>query len=157
MSSLLELPRLVAEATGLERHPWTDPGLEPGVRVAQFDPVADPGDPRARGAVERWGLGEEALHRFTTPMTCAVSGSLKLLRRGEEELVYDLAADPLELAPIPASEADPGALASLRDALEHPSVTASEPPSGDMPAAPEEASADELRELEDRMRMLGYM
>jgi len=153
ITSLAELPRLVAELAGLDEHPWHD-GPPAGVGVAQFDPPADPGDPRATETVERWGLGDDALMRLTTPLTCAVAGELKLMRRGEREELYDLSADPLEASPLRADELAPERaehVARLRAALEHPAVAGRVPESG----AP--ASADELREIEERMKLLGYM
>jgi arylsulfatase A-like enzyme len=159
ITSLASMPRLVADATGLVDHPWTD-GPPEGVGVAQFNPpVEDPTDERVVTEVERWGLGEEALRRFTTPLTCAAAGDLKLLRRGTQEEVYALGDDPLELSPldpaaVPAERADD--LAALRRALEHRSVTAvAEAGVHQAPEPPSEA--DELSDLEKRMKLLGYM
>lgn len=158
ITSLAEVPRLVAEAAGLTEHPWREP-LPAGVGVAQFDPPADPGDPRAAEAVERWGLGADAERRLTTALTCAVAGDLKVLDDGGREEVYDLAADPLEVAPVSADALPPergGELTRLREALRHPAVTARRAgaTSGEPPGP---GSADEIRELEERMRLLGYM
>ena len=110
-------------------------------------------------AVERWGLGEEALHRFTTPLSCAVRGDLKLLRRGEREELYDLRSDPLEVAPLPAGSAPAGRddeLRALRAALEHPSMTTVRA-GQDSAAAAGAPTAEELSEIEERMKLLGYM
>jgi arylsulfatase A-like enzyme len=156
INSLADLPRFVAESVGLDEHPWTD-GPPAGIGVAQFDAPVDPGDSRAVGLVEDWGLGADALHRFTMPLTAAVRGDLKLMVRGDDEVLYDLSRDPLELSPVPAHEVEGNgradAVAELRAALAHPSMRAG--------AAPKEAgegpSAEELRDIEDRMRMLGYM
>jgi arylsulfatase A-like enzyme len=156
INSLADLPRFVAEAAGLEGHPWTD-GPPAGVGVAQFDAPVDPGDQRAIDLVAEWGLGDDALHRFTMPLTAAVSGDVKLMLRGDEPVVYDLASDPLELAPVPLAEAEArshgDALAPLRAALEHPSMKVAAAPE----AAQQGPSEEELREIEDRMRLLGYM
>jgi arylsulfatase A-like enzyme len=150
IASLIELPRLVAGAAGLADHPWTEPGLEPGVRVAQFDPLTTAGDPRARAAVERWGLGEDALARITSPITCATDGRRKLVRLGERDLLYDLDGDPLELTPQSANGG--AATGRLRAALEHPSLWTR--PAEEPAAAAPEAAADDI---ERRMRLLGYM
>ena len=157
-SSLAGMSGLVAGAAGLEDHPWGE-GLPAGVGVAQFDPPAGPDDPRVVEAVQRWGLGEEAVRRFTTPLTCAVAGDLKLVQNGDREEIYDLAADPLEVAPLPAAEASPeqsDRLVALRDALRHPAMSARAPDGPPAPAA-EASSAEELREIEERMKLLGYM
>ncbi|MEA2442588.1 MAG: hypothetical protein QOH76_4012 [Thermoleophilaceae bacterium] len=156
INSLADLPRFVAEAVGLADHPWTD-GPPEGMGVAQFDAPVDPGDQRAIDLVAEWGLGDDALTRFTMPLTCAVEGELKLMLRGEEEVVYDLAADPLELAPLTPAEAIASGheeqLRRLRAALEHPSMRVGGAPD----AAKEGPSEEELRDIEDRMRLLGYM
>jgi arylsulfatase A-like enzyme len=157
INSLADLPRLLARAVGLEDHPWRD-GPAAGVGVAQFDPPVEPGDPRAAEAVERWRLGDEALERLTTPLTCAVADGLKLLRRGEREELYDLREDPLELAPLPPQRSTPERarrVDELRAALAHPAVTSrrSDQPSSSAP----QVSAEETRKLEERMKLLGYM
>ncbi|MFL5913788.1 MAG: sulfatase-like hydrolase/transferase [Gaiellaceae bacterium] len=159
VGSLAELPRVVAEAAAVENHPWTD-GPPRGVGVAQFDPPFDVGDPEAVERLRKAGL-EEAHEGLTTPLTCAVAGGLKLLRRGDTELVYDLDADPLELDPKPPQHFEAAGraneLRALRAALEHPAVTARS--ADDAASAPPEAeTSDEEREdLERRMRLLGYM
>lgn len=156
LTSLAELPRFVAEAAGIDDHPWHD-GPPSGVGVAQFDPAADPRDPKLLDAVERWGLGEEACERITTPLTCATAGGLKLLRRAGRDEVYDLHTDPLEIAPIApdavAADRAPE-LESLRAALEHPFVTARWRGTAAAAGSSDDAEA---RELEERMKLLGYM
>lgn len=149
--SLAELPRMIASAVGLDDHPWRADDLPAGAAVAELDPPVDEEDPRAHEAIRQWGVGAEALRLLTTPRTCATDGALKLLRFGAEEHVFDLDADPLELRPLPTVN-ETQEVARLRAALEHPSVAATAPL-----ARPADASDEELRELEDRMRLLGYM
>lgn len=156
-TSLAGLPRFLAESAGLGKHPWGADELPSGVGIAQFDPVIDRDDPKAREVViGDWGLDERALVRFTTPLTCAVSGRRKLLLEGDNELWIDLDENPLELSPIPASDApaaDQGELERLRAALRHPGAVASRPwGEGEI-----ELPAEELERLEERMRLLGYM
>ncbi len=153
VASLAQLPELIAAAVGLEEHPWAG-GTPPGdVAVAQFDPPAGPDDPRVLAAVERWGLGEEALERISTELACATDGRRKLVRRGSWEELFDLEADPRELSPLAPGAG--GEVAALREALEHPTVLAASPGADrDQVARPD---ADELRDLEQRMRQLGYL
>src|SRR5205085_12320862 len=103
---------------------------------------------------------EDAHEGLTTPLTCAVAGGLKLLRRGDRALVYDLEADPLELDPKPPQHFDAAGrgdeLRALREALEHPSMTARSAEDAE-PAPEDEASDEEREDLERRMRLLGYM
>ncbi|MDX6583397.1 MAG: hypothetical protein QOI10_2581 [Solirubrobacterales bacterium] len=156
--SLAGLPRFLADAAGIADHPWAANELPDGVGIAQMDPIVEPDDPSAREAViDVWGLGQDALDRFTTPLTCAVAGRHKLLVRGNRELWIDLESDPLELDPQPVSsvpERDRGALERLRAALAHPAMTASRPFKTSAPAA---ASDEELKQLEDSMKLLGYL
>ena len=153
INSLADLPRFVSEAVGLDDHPYRD-GPPEGVGVAQFEPPVDPGDQRAIDLVAEWGLGEDALHRFTMPLTAAVRGKAKLVLRGDREVMHDLEADPLELSPVPAEEyPDQDEVATLRKALEHPSMRTGGAPE----AASEGPSEEELRDIEDRMKLLGYM
>ena len=152
MASLAELPRRVAAAVGLEDHPWSADEL-PGAAVAQFDAIVAPEDPRARVAVDEWGLGEEAIAPLVTPLTSATDGRLKLVRRGEREEYYDLASDPLESNPLDAAAAN-GSLDALRSALEHPATLAVRAP--EAPAAAD-ASDEDVDKLEAQMRLLGYL
>lgn len=153
--SLADLPRFVAEAVGLEDHPWHD-GPPAGVGVAQLDPpLAGEDEGHAAERLASVGLAD-AFDTFTVPLTCAAAGNLKLLRRGDREEVFDLAADPLETTPLEPDQAT-GAqdvLRELRAALDHPAVSSS---TAAATASPGRASEEELRQLEDRMRLLGYM
>jgi arylsulfatase A-like enzyme len=156
-STLAAVPTLIAEAIGLEDHPWTG-GVPPaGAAVAQFDPPAEAGDPRVAEALEHWGLGPEAAARITTPFTCATDGRHKLMLRGTSEELYDLEADALELSPVAPSAADAQVIGRLRAALEHPATraraAAPKPPASESTGE----SDDELRDLEERMRVLGYL
>jgi arylsulfatase A-like enzyme len=141
--SLADLPRALARAAGIA-HPW-GPDLHAGVAVAEFDPPTGPEDERVQRTVREWGVGAAGLRVMTTPLTSATDGALKLVRRGASEELFDLAADPLEQQPLDPS--DPRA-AELRAALD-PRPVAVEPQA--------EASAAELAEIEERMKLLGYM
>jgi arylsulfatase A-like enzyme len=151
--SLAALPRLIAEAVGVQEHPWAPTGPE-GVAVAQFDPPAGPDDPRWHQALSDWGLGEDALPRVTSEITSSTDGRLKLVRHGDRTMIFDLERDPLESAPL-----DPDELAAttghLSAALEHASATIASPAAEFMPT--DEISDAEREHLEDRMRLLGYL
>jgi hypothetical protein len=155
MRSLVELPRAVAGAVGLEDHPWNE-DLPSDASVAQFDPDIERDDPRTAETIERRGLGEDAIDRLTSPQSAAVAGDLKLVDVAGRELVYDLASDPHELQPVPADGDRAAELAVLRAALRHPAVTAVGQPAA-TPRGADQPSADELADLEARMRLLGYM
>ncbi len=153
--SLAALPRLLADAAGIEAHPWADGLPADRVAVAQFEPPAPIGHPRWRQAFAEWGLEPgAAAERVARPLRAATDGRLKLQLRGEREQLYELERDPLELAPRTPTAADADAVAGLRSALAHPAASAGPgPPSS---SAGEISDAERAR-LEDRMRLLGYM
>lgn len=161
LTTLAELPSILARATGLAAHPWESDAL-PGAAVAQFDPPVPADHPRAEEVIEAWDLDDAAFRRLTTPFVAATDGRLKLVHEGTSERLYDLSSDPLEVAPLPAGSLDDDeALATLRAALEHPATTASAPP-GDIPGGGPGArrgapDPEEVAKLEEQMKLLGYM
>ena len=97
--------------------------------MAQFEPPAPADDPRWPPAFEEWGVDPgAAAERVGRPLIAATDGRRKLQRRGEREELFDLVADPLELAPRAVGADDEGAVAALRAALDHPAATASRGP-----------------------------
>jgi arylsulfatase A-like enzyme len=157
MSSLVELPTRVAAAIGLSDHPW-DQTLRTGLPVAQWDPLR-PTKEQLDAFAAKLGLGEAEVRRLAAPMTCAVSGHLKLVRGSDEsdEALYDLDTDPLELTPLREPDqiaARAGeALEALRAAVNHPAAQEIAEPT----ALPEPSDDDESADLERKMRLLGYM
>jgi arylsulfatase A-like enzyme len=151
--SLASLPRTVAEAAGIERHPWPADELCAGLAVSQFDSIGPPDHPRVIEFAQRWGLDGEAVGRMTASYTAVTDGRRKLVRRDlEEPLLYDLEHDPEECSPLDSRQAD-GRFAELRAALEHPSIeSATVGATGCSPPSPEE-----LETLQQQMRLLGYM
>lgn len=153
LTSLADLPRVLAEAGGVKGHPYTD-GPPAGFGLSQFDPLVDHDDEAGAQALAAMGIAGPAFERFTTPLTSAVANDLKVLRQGEAELIFDLRADPGERRPLAADElvGRGSELDLLRGALAHPSMRAVAPRS-----EPAEISAAEREELEERMRLLGYL
>jgi arylsulfatase A-like enzyme len=154
--SLAELPGLVAEIAGVGDAPYGGERVPP-LPVAQFDPPVPPReDPRTQFAIGHWDLDEAAIRRMCGTLVSVVDGRTKLVVFDGDEQFYDLDADPLEQRPRPASQADPATVERLRAALEHPATATIAPPGAPATAAAE-PSADELAELEERMRVLGYL
>jgi arylsulfatase A-like enzyme len=157
MRSLVEIPARIARATGIQAHPWPDQ-LPTGLPVAQWDPFKLAPE-RLEELMLEWDLDQQMANRLTSPLTCAVTGQLKLVRGAEatDESLFDLDADPLELAPIRGEQAilarAGSMLQPLRDAVNHPLTQAAAVPS----AQADEVPADELAEIERRMRLMGYM
>jgi arylsulfatase A-like enzyme len=148
--SLMSLPSMLAEYLDLADHPWNEDNVPAGLANAQFDFV-EPDDPRVKTVASTGRLDSAALARMTTPLTCVTDGRLKLLRRGDADELYDLRTDPLELSPAVDGITDGDTLEPLKVALEDPRLWVQ----GDAEAVT--APADEIAELEGRMKLLGYM
>ncbi len=118
--------------------------------MAQFD-FLEPDDPRVQDAMDRWALDDRGRELLTAPITCATDGRLKLTLRGQAEELCDLATDPLEERPAPPdSHPEQDRVRSLRAALAAPArQTAAEVPVAE--------PADDIEDLEGRMKLLGYM
>jgi len=162
ITSLAELPGLVARLAGVDAHPWNG-DLPEGVALSQLDPPVLASDPRAADVARDWNLDDAGFERLTTPFVSATDGRRKLVRRLGRDLLYDLDSDPLELTPrevhpgSASGEAD--AVDRLRQALEHPAMTATslEPATVGGAAARPVPTPDETEDLEERMRLLGYL
>ncbi len=159
VTSLVDLPRLVARAIGLEDHPWTDNASMDGVAVAQYDLTPSPDDPRLN-LLREWGASEEGVRRFAYPCSAATDGRYKLVVLGDREQLFDLESDPLEVTPLTPDRGPPEIVERFRRSLRAASDTAWTPDVDALRAAggPAEKPGDsEVSELEDRMRLLGYL
>ena len=150
-TSLADLPRMLARYLDLAEHPWDRQALPEGCATAQFGFIEED-DPRVEVGVEAWDLDHQARERMITPLTCVTDGRLKLMARGDAHELYDLAADPLEERPLePSAHAESERVSALRAALEHPAVSEL----GQAAPAPERT--EDLEEIENRMKLLGYL
>jgi arylsulfatase A-like enzyme len=158
VTSLAELPTLVANAVGLDEHPWAEDDLPRAAAVAQYDIGADPDDPRF-DAIREWGATAEGLRRFQQPGTCATDGRFKLVTLGDDERLYDLETDPLEVSPMPAATGPAAVVETLRAALREARSSEWTPDVAALGGADTERAtpSDEVKDLEDRMRLLGYL
>ena len=152
MTSLVDLPALIAGAAGIAGPPFTAGG-ERHVVTAQWDTPAPPGDPRIEDAIRDMGLDEDGRRRLLASMTCATDGALKLVREDGNDTLFDLAADPLEVNGTALRDgADGAGVRELRRALDEAAVATT------VEAAPVVEIADsEREELEAQMKMLGYL
>ena len=157
VTSLADVPRLLADAIDLPDHPWTSPVAE-GVAVAATVGLATAGDPRLDRLAEHFPLDDRVLWRLTTASTCATDGSLKLVCEGDEYWVYDLTTDPLENAPVlldgRVAAAYGERLSALRAVVD---ASHAARPGGGRTAVAAEPAVQIPAELEDRMRLLGYL
>lgn len=144
VASLVELPRLLAAAADIVDHPWCE-ALPDGVAVAQFDATAHR-DVRTIDVLREWNLGDEALEVLTSPQTAVTDGRFKLHRRCGTDVLFDVVSDPLETNPLPAAQAPP----RLRDILENAANDTT-------PQLVHDPSARDSSDIEDRMKLLGYL
>jgi arylsulfatase A-like enzyme len=156
MFSLADLPALIAQWTAVDDHPW-EPYAPRDVAVSQFQAPSRIGDDRVEQSVKDWHLDEEAVARLTCDVATATYGNLKLRRRAGVELLFDLDADPLELAGRPpGSEDDARAVDAMRAALDASEATSVVGRSAEAVSSNAEAG-DEDAELEAQMKLLGYL
>ena len=158
--SLAGLPRMIADAAGIDPHPWGEDEFPEGAVISQFDSMAAADSERARQGAAEHNLSAEGLDRLCARFTIATNGRHKLVVRNERELFFDLVSDPLEEAPVDLTQdtdAVNGAVATLRAALEHPAATQLGAPAPEPTSAAPVASAEELAEIERKMQLLGYM
>lgn len=154
---LVDFPRRLCDALGLERTPY-ERANPPGIAVSEFDRPAPIEDERWQAKLAEWDHDEDiARPRVGMTLTAATDGRWKLVRRHEDtDLLYDLEADPEELRPLTVDAVDAGTRARLEQAV-------SGSPDGvglvmeAATAGDEEISEDERKELEERMRLLGYL
>jgi arylsulfatase A-like enzyme len=149
VTSLIDLPRMIADFVGLDDHPWGPPAT-PGIGIAQYDGPVPPDHPGVDD-MRAWGATDEGLRRLTMRFTCATDGTLKLVHSGADERLYDLDVDALETAPVDPAAYPASRIAPLRDAVSRALDEGWDPAIGDAPAA----SRDD--DLEERMRLLGYL
>jgi arylsulfatase A-like enzyme len=154
--SLADVPFLLAEALEVSDHPWSV-GSESRAAVAQLDPLAPADDPRVVEFIDRWNLDDEGVYRLTTGAVVATDGHRKLMRRGGQELLYDLTADPLETGGqvLTGATADVNIehLRAAAAAAEQPKPVPGLRTDGPAPAA----SDEEVDRIEEQMRLLGYL
>jgi arylsulfatase A-like enzyme len=154
VTTLAQLPQRLAEIAGLVDHPYRAEDLPP-LPAAQLDSPAPPrGDPRTEAAIAAWGLDEAGAERLTMPLTAVVDGPIKMVLRGDREAFHDLRSDPLELTPLSAERIEAGPRDRLRAAAAHPALTARSALLDTAGPAPDDPAA---ADLEDRMRLLGYL
>jgi arylsulfatase A-like enzyme len=157
--SLADVPRMVADVTGIADGAWEERDGAGDIAVAQFDVPVHPAGPHVTERVlTEWGLedDDDARARATLDQTAATDGRHKLLIRGTREELYDLRDDPLELAPLPEEDlASRPVRDRLRAALSDPTLR--DRPLA-VPAAPTpDVDAAEAARIEQQMRLLGYL
>jgi len=148
--SLTDLPRLIADAVGLSEHPWRVPATDEGVVVSEYGSLGSRDDPGVAEWAASWGLDDAGLTRLTSSGIAATDGRFKLVREQGTERLLDIGTDPREGRPVDPSTAN-GAYARLKEVLERADAltpVVAPPPSG--PVA-------ENEELEERLKLLGYM
>lgn len=165
-ASLRDLPRAIAELVGITEHPWEERPSAGEAAVAQIEGLAGPDDPRAQLVVDLWKLDEAAFRRMTSSGWCATDGRHKLLCLEDEEFLFDLDKDPLELEPLVVKTTDDPHVKEVSEKLRAAGRAESSEawdtqPAGErgapMVSAPPQPSAEEVDAIAQRMRRLGYL
>lgn len=157
LTSLADLPATIAAAIGVEDHPWHNGRSRdrPRAVVSQYDTGVAPDNPRLE-IFRDWGATPEGYRMFIGPGTAATDGRYKLSVIGDEQRLYDMAEDPLEVSPLPPGSAPDDVLRELRRALDDSAAAAWLPDLGALQRR-RETGDEELDDLESRMKLLGYM
>lgn len=150
MNSLVDLPARIARAIGLAKHPWTAVAPVPGVAVSQLDAFCGPDDPAVDEAVAALGLSESGRARLVTPLTSAVDGRWKLVERGVEQELFDLAHDPGETTPLQPDALVGAPVEALRAAIDAARRA-------EVGAAEHRAVPANDADMEEQLRLLGYL
>lgn len=153
--SIADVPRLLAVALGIERHPWREPACPDGIAIAQNDGYRAVNPAFADVFAREWQLDADAVELLDRPRLAAVDGRFKLVREevGDHvvDRLHDLAADPLETLDVRLRHPEEAtrlaaALAAADD--DRPTVLAA-------PAAGSAAGHDPA--VVERLRLLGYL
>ena len=153
--SLVDLPRMIAGFIGMDDHPW-GPAVDPGVAVAQYDGTFA-FHPEEMGALREMGATPDGVRRLTQRFTCATDGELKLVRTNEGDALFDVKSDPLETAPVEAAAYPSERLQPLRRALDRAAADAWDPDESVAGRARSDVTEAEVSDIEERMKLLGYL
>jgi arylsulfatase A-like enzyme len=152
VTSLVDVPRALTAALGLEGTAYADDPGPSGIAVSTLDPLAAEDHPSARAVTERWQLAARGITMLTTPAAAATDGRWKLVQDGAGERAYDLDSDRLGVLAVPVDRVPGPVLTRLRAALtssvpQAPPTTGTATPNDDV----------DTEELEAQLRLLGYL
>lgn len=151
-TSLADVPRVLASGIGLADHPWHETMPAPGVAAAQYDGFASFTPDIADRLAGRFEIDDEHRSVLFRGGECVTDGRFKLVRTDRVEELFDLTTDPLETTDVAGrwpEHAD--RLRRALDAVEGlPRATVRQPP-------PDEPEDVEPSDLEEQMRILGYL
>lgn len=154
--SLTDIPRMVAAEVGISVHPWHGGASGNQVAVSRVEGVGTPDDPDVVKFLADYGI-ENAVEVMTGDTICALDGRFKLVRKASYEDLFDLSADPLEQMPVTIASLDAETterVTALRAAIDAAERGARDDIAAVAPTA--EADPDEVRRLEEQMKLLGY-
>ena len=154
ITSIADVPRLIATACGLRRHPWTRRACPDGIAIAQNDGYSAINPAFAELFAREWHLDAEGIERLDRPLTAAIDGRFKLVREQLEgryaERLHDLDADPLEQVDVRLRHPDAAArLATALDAADAERSTR-------IPVSSAGSTTTDPTMVE-RLRLLGYL
>lgn len=153
--SIADVPRVIAESVGLDRHPWSRPASPEGFAVAQNDGYRAVHPAFGDMFQREWKLSAEAVEQLDRPMRAAIGSRYKLVRTGPAQRLHDLVEDPFERVDVAAEH--PDELTRLAEVLDRTDADLRfvSPSAG--AAAPAASGHDAPGDLVDRLRLLGYV
>jgi arylsulfatase A-like enzyme len=157
---LVDIPAALGDALGLADHPWTRRS-EDGVVVAQLDRWGTPGDPRLEEAAKTHNLSRRSVEQLAKDLTVATDARWKLVVSDDAESYYDLVADPLEAAPVDPEQVPHDRRTALRasaaSARQRPAPSGEAHDAGPTTDDAGGLPSQDVTELEERMKLLGYL
>jgi hypothetical protein len=148
------LPGHLAEVMQLAAAPYEEiPRMQREIAVSVLEPMATPDHPAVEDVRERWGVGQDALRRLYTPAVSVTDGRWKLVRDADGERCYDLDVDPTGIRPQGVATLPGDLREHLMSAAGDALATPSDPPPQPSTFTPQ----DDVAELEDQLRLLGYL
>jgi arylsulfatase A-like enzyme len=151
--SLSRLPAILAAAIGLREHPWGEVPDDDALVVAQYDGFSAMTPEIAERLADAFSLSDEHRSALSTSGECITDGRFKLVRLGGIESMYDMKTDPLETTDVLSTH--PIESARLRSALDR--VESTTPRVVGDPSDGVRPDTKEQQDLEERMRILGYL
>lgn len=154
---LTELAGSIAHEVGLTDHPY-EPPRPREIAVSRVEGVGTPDDPRVIAFLERTNL-QDRVDQMTRDLLCTTDGRLKVQGSGNEWSLFDLAADPEEVRPLPLSAApveQVGRVMQLKTAAQaqlRMVVPATRPAN----ASGRRSLEHDDEEMQRQMRLLGYL
>jgi len=151
LTSLAELPTLLASVLEIDDHPWVENVRPGGFAVSQV--AGEVMIQSLEAVANALGVGREAIRRIAAPISAVTDGRFKLVRTPGGDRFFDVDGDPLEERALERQVAAAAGVPVERLASALDQVDDAVPRSAPQGGSTAETSLD----LEERLRLLGYI